>query len=175
MRHDAGSSTFVLVAAAFMVVLHADAAAHAPLSAQTPPAAADSATLFRDAGHLVARADTLARGSAAERGEAVDLLRQAVAMYDKAGVRGELAATLGNIGSVFSNIGQPDSALAYHRQAVPIQRAVGDRAGEAASLGNIVYVFGNIGQPDSALAYHRQAVAVPRPGGAPAGGEAPLG
>jgi tetratricopeptide (TPR) repeat protein len=53
------------------------------------------------------------------------------------GDRGGEAATLNNIGGVYSDLGEKQKALDYYNQALPISRAVGDPYGEATILDNI--------------------------------------
>lgn len=61
-------------------------------------------------------------------------------LYRTVGDRGNEAATLSSIGSVYRGVGQPQQALDHYQQALPIHRDVGNRAGEAATLNNIAVV-----------------------------------
>jgi len=63
------------------------------------------------------------------------------------GDRRREAATLNNIGRMYTSISQPQEALKYFNQALPIWRQVGDRAGEATTLSNIDAVNNRIQPP----------------------------
>ncbi|MGH9766566.1 MAG: CHAT domain-containing protein, partial [Blastocatellia bacterium] len=68
------------------------------------------------------------------------------------------ARTLNNIGTVYSNLGDPQKALECHLQALPLRRQVNDRAGEAATLSNIGLIYHGMGENLSALDYNEQAI-----------------
>ncbi|WP_396442845.1 tetratricopeptide repeat protein, partial [Limnospira sp. PMC 1042.18] len=70
--------------------------------------------------------------------------------------RGE-ATTLNNIGGVYSDLGEKQTALDYYNQALPLSRAVGDRRGEATTLNNIGFVYYYLGEKQTALDYYNQA------------------
>ncbi|MBD2570987.1 CHAT domain-containing protein [Anabaena lutea] len=83
--------------------------------------------------------------------EALPLLR---AVRD----RGLEATTLYNIGSVYSDLGENQKALAYYNQALPLRRAVENRGGEANTLNNIGTVYSSLGEKQKALEYYNQAL-----------------
>ncbi|MBL8977530.1 MAG: CHAT domain-containing protein, partial [Gemmatimonadetes bacterium] len=66
--------------------------------------------------------------------------------------RAEAARATGHLGAVFRQMGQFDSALAYHRT----QRGMAPEgtAGELIALRELAYDFEGLGSRDSALAYH---------------------
>jgi len=72
------------------------------------------------------------------------------------------AATLGNIGSVYSDLGEKQKALDYYHQALPIVRAVGDRGDEARTLHSIGSVYSDLGEKQKALDYYHQALLIER-------------
>ena len=74
--------------------------------------------------------------------------------------RGGKAATLNNIGIVYSDLGEKQKALEYFNQALPILRAVGDRSGEATNLNNIGFVYSDLGENQKALDYFNQALSI---------------
>src|SRR5438552_3310370 len=78
-------------------------------------AATSLATQAKDANHQGTR-EGLERAGA--------LFSRAVALYRRAGDRSGEAETLTNIGAIYSDLGRPDSALAYYVQALPIWRTV---------------------------------------------------
>ncbi|MDT9329173.1 MAG: tetratricopeptide repeat protein, partial [Limnospira sp. PMC 1286.21] len=51
--------------------------------------------------------------------------------------RGGEATTLNNIGRVYSDLGEKQTALDYLNQALPLSRAVSDRSQEAYTLTNM--------------------------------------
>jgi tetratricopeptide (TPR) repeat protein len=70
------------------------------------------------------------------------------------------AATLSNIGAVYSGLGDKQQALQYYEQALPLQRAAGDRGGEAGTLNNIGLAHSDLGDMQEALKYYEQALPV---------------
>ncbi|MDT9278141.1 MAG: tetratricopeptide repeat protein, partial [Limnospira sp. PMC 737.11] len=64
--------------------------------------------------------------------------------------RGE-ARTLNNIGLVYSDLGEKQTALDYLNQALPLRRAVGDRGGEATTLTNMASLQRSQGELTEAL------------------------
>ncbi|MDT9288324.1 tetratricopeptide repeat protein, partial [Limnospira sp. PMC 1298.21] len=64
--------------------------------------------------------------------------------------RGE-ATTLNNIGGVYSDLGEKQTALDYYNQALPLFRAVGDREGEANTLTNMASLQRSQGELTEAL------------------------
>ncbi|MEG4587977.1 CHAT domain-containing protein, partial [Microcoleus sp. MOSTC5] len=84
--------------------------------------------------------------------------------------RGE-AATLNNIGLVYSDLGEKQKALEYYSQSLPLSRATGDRRGEAATLTNIGRVYSALGEKQKALEYYSQSLPLSRATG-DRGGEA---
>jgi len=92
--------------------------------------------------------------------EALRLYLEALKMYEEAGDRAGLAATLNNIGLVYDGTGQPAQALEYYRKALTIREEVGDRAGLATTLNNIGLVYNRTGQPAQALEYYHKALPI---------------
>ncbi len=84
---------------------------------------------------------------------------------DKAGE----AATLNNIGRVYSALGDQQKALDYYNQSLPLRRQVGDKAGEAATLNNIGRVYSALGDQQKALDYYNQSLPLRRQVGDKAG------
>ncbi|MEO1646215.1 MAG: tetratricopeptide repeat protein, partial [Chloroflexota bacterium] len=63
------------------------------------------------------------------------------------------ATTLNNIGGVYSDLGDKESALSYYEQALPIRREVGDKSGEAVTSYNIGMIHYEQGDLDEAIRY----------------------
>ncbi len=78
-------------------------------------------------------------------------------MIQTVGDRAGEAATLSNIGAVYSALGEQAQALEYFEQALPLRRAVGDKYGEAATLNNMGIVLWGRGEPEKGLALVEQA------------------
>jgi tetratricopeptide (TPR) repeat protein len=105
-------------------------------------------------------AQALKRALQEEPQQAIETFKQVLAIARKVKDRKWEALALGNIGALYSKIGQPQKALEYYKQALPIERAVGDRAGEAVSLHNIGALYSDIGQPQKALEFYNQALRI---------------
>ncbi|HEY9635667.1 MAG TPA: tetratricopeptide repeat protein [Coleofasciculaceae cyanobacterium] len=92
-------------------------------------------------------------------------LRQAIKKYEEslplwrtAGDQYYEAATLNNIGSIYSRLGEKQKALDYHNQALPLWRAVSNLREEATTLTNIANVYAQLGEKQKSLDYFNQAV-----------------
>lgn len=73
--------------------------------------------------------------------------------------RGE-GATLNNIGAIYDDLGQYQTALEYFEQALAIRQKLGDLYGEGDTLNNIGETYRNQGQYQLALDYYQQALAI---------------
>ncbi|MBD2672106.1 CHAT domain-containing protein, partial [Arthrospira platensis FACHB-439] len=91
-----------------------------------------------------------------------DYLNQALPLRRAVEDRGGEAGTLNNIGHVYSDLGEKQTALDYYNQALPLFRAVEDRRGEAATLNNIGAVYDSLGEKQTALDYYNQALPLRR-------------
>ena len=69
-------------------------------------------------------------------------------------------STLNNIGRLYRDLGQQQTALDYYNQALPIWREVGNRSGEALALNDIGRAYADMGQPQKALEYAEQALPI---------------
>ncbi|MEG4393359.1 CHAT domain-containing tetratricopeptide repeat protein, partial [Microcoleus sp. BROC3] len=83
---------------------------------------------------------------------------QSLPLSRATGDRGGEAATLNNIGGVYSELGEKQKALEYLGQSLPLRRATSDRAGEAATLSNIGSVYSQLGEKQKALEYYSQSL-----------------
>jgi tetratricopeptide (TPR) repeat protein len=75
---------------------------------------------------------------------------------------GERSAILSDIGLIFADTGNPDSAMHYFRRALDLQTASNDTQYIGNTLGNIANVFEKTEAVDSALAYYHRALAAHR-------------
>ena len=69
------------------------------------------------------------------------------------------ALTLNNIGRLYNDLGEHQTALDYYNQALPIWREVGNRSGEALAISDIGRAYADLGQPAKALDF--QTLALP--------------
>ncbi|NQE32987.1 tetratricopeptide repeat protein [Microcoleus asticus] len=87
---------------------------------------------------------------------------QALNLYRSAGDRAKEAVTISNIGLVYSDLGETQTALGYYNQSLLLSRAVGDRSQEAVTLSNIGLVYSNLGEKQKALEYYNQSLPLSR-------------
>lgn len=87
---------------------------------------------------------------------------EALRLFRAAGQRSGEAATLSNIGNVYTIWRQHDLALQHSYQALVILREIGDRAGEATTLNNIGLAFNGLGRFQEAVDYYLQVLPVLR-------------
>jgi tetratricopeptide (TPR) repeat protein len=72
------------------------------------------------------------------------------------------AATLGNIGLIYSAKGDLDNALKYHEDALAIHKEIGYGQGKASDLGNIGVIYKTKGDLNKALEYHQESLKIHR-------------
>jgi CHAT domain-containing protein/Tfp pilus assembly protein PilF len=105
----------------------------------------------------------LALHTQGELREALELYRQALDVFDRAGEQGFWKANvLLNLATVNGSLGEPEAALASTRQVLELQRALGDRKGEARALINLGVLYYNLGDFGAALAAYEPALALVR-------------
>jgi tetratricopeptide (TPR) repeat protein len=73
-------------------------------------------------------------------------------------MKGGVADTLTNMGTIYHDLGKFDQALDVYKQALQIQRETGDQGYEAQCLNNIANVYLTIGDNDNAFTYYQQAL-----------------
>ncbi|NMG10069.1 tetratricopeptide repeat protein, partial [Brasilonema sp. UFV-L1] len=98
------------------------------------------------------------QGTAVSLRQAIKKYQEALVLWRKAGDKLWEATTLNNIGLVYSNLGDKQSALKYFNSALPLMKEVSDKAGEAATLSNIGGVYSALGDEHSALKYYNSAL-----------------
>nr|QNO47084.1 photosystem I assembly protein Ycf3 [Methanosarcinales archaeon ANME-2c ERB4] len=69
---------------------------------------------------------------------------------------------LGNLGNVYSALGQVEKAIKYYEDALVISREIGDRRGEGADLGNLGRAYSDLGQVEKAIKYYEDALVISR-------------
>jgi CHAT domain-containing protein/Tfp pilus assembly protein PilF len=72
------------------------------------------------------------------------------------------AATLHNLGVVYTELGQYFQALEFYQKALAIQREIGDKLGEGTTLNSIGSVYYEQGKTSQALEFYQQALTVHR-------------
>ena len=67
---------------------------------------------------------------------------------------------MGNIGLIYSDKGELETALKYHTEALKIDTEIGYKKNEANDLGNIGLIYSDKGELDQALKYLAEALKV---------------
>ncbi|TVQ57229.1 MAG: CHAT domain-containing protein, partial [Spirulina sp. DLM2.Bin59] len=98
--------------------------------------------------------------SLGEKSRALEYFNQALPLLRAVGNRCVEAATLNNIGAVYSYLGENSRALEYYEQALPLFRAVGDREGLSITLNNIGRIFADQNQPEVAIIFLKESVRI---------------
>ncbi|MEO1590124.1 MAG: tetratricopeptide repeat protein [Cyanobacteria bacterium J06632_22] len=137
------------------------AAAERPVPvAQRPPA---QLTPYQEAEQLYqAGLRSYQAGGAAALREAIELWQQALPLWQSIDAQREESITLNNIGRVYAQLGDGETALGYFQQALSLSQALGDPQGEAITLNNIGHIYDDIGDRDSALDFYQQALSLIR-------------
>jgi tetratricopeptide (TPR) repeat protein len=92
--------------------------------------------------------------------EAVDVQREAVAIFAETGDRQGQAHTLNNLGLALHGVHRDDEAVSAHREAVAMYRLVGDRQGEGNALNNLGLALHALHRDDEAVPAYREAAAM---------------
>ncbi|MGD1807801.1 tetratricopeptide repeat protein [Dapis sp. BLCC M126] len=87
---------------------------------------------------------------------------EALLLFRKTGNLSREAHTLYNMGLVYYDLGEEQTALNYLEQALPLTRQVGYEAAEAVTLNNIGNVYHSLGEKQTALNYFEQALPLSR-------------
>lgn len=102
--------------------------------------------------------------------QAIAKFQQALALFrvpsdspeERRNQRYSEAATLNNIGNVYSNLRQPQPALDFYQQSLTLTRELGLRNEEATNLSSIGRIYAEIRQSQQALTYLQQALVIIR-------------
>ena len=81
----------------------------------------------------------------------------------------------GNLGTIYSTLGQTEKAIEHHQQALAIARETGNRSGEGTQLGNLGNRYAGLGQTEKAIEHTQQALAIARETGDRSGEGSQLG
>ena len=87
-------------------------------------------------------------------------MEQSLAIQQQIGDRKGEGGTLNNIGQIYSDKGDHDTALRYLEQSLAITQQISDRQGEGATLINISQIYNAKGDHDTALRYLEQSLAI---------------
>ncbi|NEO52670.1 MAG: CHAT domain-containing protein [Okeania sp. SIO3B5] len=98
--------------------------------------------------------------------EAVETLKQALAIARKIKNREKEADANLGLGINYRRIGNPQEALKFYNEALMIFRELVNRSGEVAALNGIGDIYRNIGQLQKALGYYQQALPITKEVGA---------
>ncbi len=85
------------------------------------------------------------------------------------------SAVLGELGLVYSDLGQVEKAIQYYEKALAIDKESRNRRGEENQLGNIGTAYSNLGQVEKAIQYYEKALAIAQEIGDRSGEGAHLG
>lgn len=126
-----------------------------PGRASAQPSFADSAERLVMAGQQASEQrsrDSLERS--------IQLFQLALAQLNGAHQQGRAGAVLNNLGLVYRDLPDTDSAIVYFRRALDVRRQVRDRTGEGTTLYNLGVVLYDRGRADTALVYLQAALDV---------------
>ncbi|MDG4832031.1 tetratricopeptide repeat protein [Solwaraspora sp. WMMD1047] len=121
----------------------------------------------RDSGDLAAEAQALTDLGVATRHlgnyrQALDHLRRAVGLAQRAGHREGTARALANLGLVYRRLGEYPHAIAHYEQAREVFREIDDRVGEAQAVAFLGVVYELSGRFEEAAEHQRQALTLCR-------------
>ncbi|MEM9217027.1 MAG: tetratricopeptide repeat protein [Cyanobacteria bacterium P01_F01_bin.150] len=96
--------------------------------------------------------------SRAEFQESISALEIALQLYQHLGDRAKEGQIYGNLGVVYTKLGQYDQALMYFQKDLEIAQEMEDRVGEGQTYGNLGNVYIRLSQYDQALTFHQRAL-----------------
>jgi CHAT domain-containing protein/Tfp pilus assembly protein PilF len=91
--------------------------------------------------------------------EALEAFKQALEIFIEINHRGNIGATLNNIGLIYSKLGQPEEAIVSYKEALE-NTPSNDLEGTGNTLYNIAVAYDKIHQYQQAFSYYQQALAV---------------
>jgi tetratricopeptide (TPR) repeat protein len=94
--------------------------------------------------------------------EAIDHLRQAIALSEELGDTYARAQSLGNLGNVYLQAGRLDKAVEYGRRSLALDRVLGNTWSEGIALANLGDAYQRLGRFDEAVDCLAQALPVLR-------------
>ncbi|MEP7286606.1 MAG: tetratricopeptide repeat protein [Chloroflexota bacterium] len=90
--------------------------------------------------------------------EAILMLEQALAIFNRENRSDYASRVLGSFGAARKGLQQWDSARNYYEQALKLARQNSDRSGEAAYLNSLGLIYNRLNQRDQAIIHYRQAL-----------------
>lgn len=93
--------------------------------------------------------------------EALEIFQQALAIFREIENRGNIGATLNNIGLIYDQLNQPKEALDYYEEALE-NTPSSDLEGSGNTLYNIAVVYDKNHQYQQAFSYYQQALEIRR-------------
>ncbi|HEU4322892.1 MAG TPA: tetratricopeptide repeat protein [Roseiflexaceae bacterium] len=105
----------------------------------------------------------------------VPQLERAIVAAQRRRDRKAEATFLGNLGNVYSDLGEVRRAIELYEQRLTIARELGDRRGEGSALGNLGIAYYSLGEVQRAIDLHEQALAIARERGDRASESSALG
>ncbi|MEZ2251437.1 CHAT domain-containing protein [Microcoleus sp.] len=102
------------------------------------------------------------QGTAEAKRGTIAKWEEALKLYREAGDRAKEAITLNNIGRIYEDLGEKQTALDYYNQSLPLSRATSNPSQEAITLNNIGAVYDNLGEKQKALEYYSQSLPLSR-------------
>lgn len=93
---------------------------------------------------------------------AIAKFEEAMAAYAKAGDEYSEAELRGNLGVLYSMMGQKPKALEYQEKALVLNRKMGNKIAEAKTLSNIATIYAQTGQMQKSIEHFEQALPILR-------------
>ncbi len=94
--------------------------------------------------------------------EWLEALERGVAAAQALNRRWDEVVFLGNLGSVYRNLGEVEKAIGTHEQGLALAREIGDRTNEGNHLGSLGLAYHDLGEVEKAIGYFEQALAIYR-------------
>ncbi len=91
---------------------------------------------------------------------AIDLVRQAIELFERIGNRRMIAIGHNNLGTYYDLIGDQDRAFEHYEKSLAVRRTLGDPKGEAIAYSNMAIIKEQQLENDAALDYARKALEI---------------
>ena len=85
-------------------------------------------------------------------------LEAALAACQRLGDRQAEGHALGNLGTAWTELGEPKKAIFYFKQDLAVAREIGDRRGEGTTLNNLGNAWTELGETEEAIDFLEQAI-----------------
>jgi tetratricopeptide (TPR) repeat protein len=97
-----------------------------------------------------------------DRREYIRWLENALMAARRLNNRNAQGAHMGNLGNIYMDLGEPESAVELNVQHASLARETGDELGEGAALGNLGNAYAAMGETQSAINFYQQYLAIAR-------------